>query len=117
MAGETLVVISAALWITQMPWVPYLFAVGAVVFAVGRFMQPIDDTTVTLKRLFRQRQLGVIFLLLTAAVMFLRPGFYYVMGYNVFVAKSTWLITFVIFCILEVYTAFRIPNELKKVKK
>ena len=114
MTGETLVVIASALWITQMAWVPYVFACGAIVFAIGRMMQNTETDNLTLRRLYRQRHMGIIILLITAAVMFLHPGFYNVMGYNVHVAKSTWLITFIVFCIIEVYTAFRIPNVIKK---
>lgn len=114
MAGETMVVLASALWITRMPWVMYVFAIGAVVFAVGRLsvQRSFQTADVVVRRLLRQRTFAVFMLLGSAALMFARPGFYF--GYNVYLTPSSWLVLFVVFVVIEVYTAFRLPNALKK---
>ena len=45
--------------------------------------------------------------------MNLKGGFYF----GMYLRPSAWLITFVIFVVIEVYTAFRIPNQIKKEKE
>jgi len=113
-AGETIVVLASALWITGSVFVPYVFALGAVIFAVGRLsvQKTIKADTVAVKRLLRQRTIAVFLLLASAALMFAKPGFYF--GYNLYLTKSSWLVLFIVFVIIEVYTVFRLSNELKK---
>ncbi|MCR5313069.1 MAG: hypothetical protein K6E54_05380 [Bacteroidaceae bacterium] len=112
--GETVVTLAAALWITKQEWVPYVFAAGTIIFAVGRLavQQQMKEDSITLKRLYRQRAFAVFVLLACAALMFAKNGFYF--GYNVYITNSSWLLLFIVFVIIEVYTAFRIPSELKK---
>lgn len=114
LGGLTVVVIASAMWITHMAIVPYLFALGTVVFAVGRMMvqRTIKSDSLTVKRLLRQRTFAVFALLFSAALMFARPGYYF--GYNLYLQASSWLVPFIVFVVIEVYTAFRLPAALKK---
>lgn len=106
MLGETLVVIAAALWILHLSWIPYVFAIGAIFTAVGRFAQTNPTDSTALKHLFRLRRYGVIALLLSAALMFVKGTQY--LGYEVYLFPSSWLIFFVVFAVIEIYTTVRI---------
>ena len=117
--GEVLVLIGAALWITGCEFLNYVFAVGTLLFAIGRFFEKHPQSTLTLRRLYLQRTIGVVVLIVAALLMF----FYeYINGfeisdYQVHATASAWLLPFFIFVVIELYTAFRIPSELKKENK
>ncbi|MCR5315132.1 MAG: hypothetical protein K6E52_04475 [Bacteroidaceae bacterium] len=117
--GEVLVLIGAALWITGCEFLNYVFAVGTLLFAIGRFFEKHPQSTLTLRRLYLQRTIGVVVLIVAALLMF----FYeYINGfeisdYKVHATASAWLLPFFIFVVIELYTAFRIPSELKKENK
>lgn len=122
MLGETLVVVGAAAWMLLRAVAVWVFAVGVLLFAVGRFAQtPFyqryaqrDPRELTLRRLYHQRVFGMVALVLSAMLMFLPSGFYS----GLYVGTSSWLLLFVFFVVTEVYTIFRISavekNENKK---
>lgn len=114
MVGELLIVIGAALWITRLQWIPVFFSIGALIFTIGRLsvQQNMKCNTISLKRLYRQRTFAVFALILSATLMFVKPGYYF--GYNLYITNFSWFVLFAVFAIIEVYTAFRIPVELKK---
>ena len=113
MAGETLVVIGAAAWLPLRDVAMWVFAVGVVLMAVGRFAQePFylryaqrDPKELTMRRLYHQRVFGMV-----ALVMWLPTGFYS----GLYVGPTSWLVLFVIFVVIEVYTIFRISSVEKK---
>ncbi len=110
--GETLVVVGAAVWLPLRDVAMWVFAVGVVLMAVGRFAQePFylryaqrDLKELTMRRLYHQRVFGMVALVLAAVVMWLPAGFY---G-GLYVEPTSWLVLFVIFVVIEVYTIFRI---------
>ena len=108
------VLVAACLWL--MPQMR-AFACGAmsmatVMLAVGRFWQnpfyqkysPRDPKELTLRRLYHQRVFGIVGLILAAVFMWMPVGFYA----DVYFGPTSWLIPFVFFVVVEVYTAFRI---------
>ena len=117
--GETLVVLAAALWIIHTWWVTYVFAVGTVLFAVGRLAQGSDiilnetpqQNRLNMKRLIRQRNIGLFMLFLASAFMFVRQTMH--VYQDMYLFSSSWLIPFLCFVIIEVYTAFRMPHLMK----
>lgn len=110
--GEVLVVVGAAIWMPMRAVAPWIFAIGVALFAVGRFLQtPFyqkyserDPRELTLRRLYNQRVIGMVALILSATMMFMPVGFYY----GVYLGAMSWLVMFVIFVLIEVYTIFRI---------
>lgn len=112
MTGETLVVLAAALWIVRAGWIPYIFAIGAILMAVGRFAQDHQTSDMTLRRLYRIRNFGVMVLLLSSALMFVRNTMY--LALNMYVFPSSWLIFFAVFAVIEVYTTIRILHLTKE---
>jgi len=117
--GETLIVFAAALWITRSAAIPYIFAVGVLLFAIGRLAQGTDhilaetpqSNKLNMRRLLRQRNVGIIMLLLASALMFVTHTRH--IAQDIYIFPSSWLIPFICFVVTEVYTAFRIPHLLK----
>ena len=114
--GLTLVVVAAALWAFPMENLRSLslwgMSLGSVALVVGRFMQtpfylkyPVTDPReLTLRRLYHQRVFGIVALILATVMMWLPVGFYA----GMYLGKTSWLIPFVFFVVVEVYTVFRI---------
>ena len=125
--GEVIVLIGTAMWLFLPQWAGWCFAVGAVLFAVGRICGEQGDYAIStnknidinLRRLYRQRMFGTIVLLLAAVLINTPNGFYSFFGLTrpVFYRTSLWLMPFSIFVVFELYTAFRIPSVEKKLKK
>ncbi len=111
--GEILIIIGAMLWITGTVAANYLFATGATLFALGRINEKKVQGSITLSRLYGQRALGLIAILLSAVAMNLNGGFYF----GMYLRPSMWLIPFVVFVVIELYTAFRLPQQIKKEQK
>lgn len=115
--GETLVIIGAAMWITQWEVAKFIFAVGTLLFVVGRLAAKNPEThSITLKRLYVQRMIGLALLVVAALLMFFYESLngLEITDYVVRSTPSAWLLPFMIFVVLELYTAFRIPTEIKK---
>lgn len=114
--GLTLVVVAAALWAFPMENLRSLslwgMSLGTVTLVVGRFMQtpfylkyPVTDPReLTLRRLYHQRVFGIVALILATVMMWLPVGFFA----GMYLGKTSWLIPFVFFVVVEVYTVFRI---------
>lgn len=97
--GEILVVVGAAVWITGWEGTKYVFAAGTLLFLAGRLLEKHPTDNLTLKRLYRQRMIGCIMLLVSAVMM---------LFYDL--SPTGWLIPFIVFAVAETYTAFRIPK-------
>ncbi len=108
--GEILILVGAVLWMTGTLVANVLFAAGTTLFAIGRINEPKVKGSLTLSRLYGQRALGVVAVLLSAVLMNLQGGFYF----GMYVRQSVWLIPFVVFVVIELYTAFRLPQQIKK---
>ena len=117
--GEVLVLIGAAFWITGWEFMNYVFAVGTLLFAIGRLLEKHPQSTITLRRLYTQRIIGVVVLIIAALLMFFYEHIngFEISDYKVHATASAWLLPFFIFVVIELYTAFRIPSELKKENK
>jgi hypothetical protein len=118
-AGEFLIVFCALLWISRLTFVPYFFALGTVLFSIGRLAQGNDHILAEIPeskrlqatRLLRQRYFGIVFLFIASALMFAKTPMHLFQG--IYIMKSSWLVPFICFTVIEVYTAFRIPQLSK----
>ena len=96
------------MWAPLAPYAPLCFGIGAVVFGGMQMLQGYDGRNITLRRLFRQQRLGGLLLIITAALMaILRFTTEWLVG-------DEWKVTLAIAVVLEIYTAFRIPQEMQK---
>lgn len=87
---------------------PYIYCVGALMFASMQMMESYEGDSFVIRRLRRQQIIGSLLLMLSGVAMFGNAFRIEYMRHN------EWLIVMLIAAILQLYTAFRIPAELKK---
>lgn len=104
MTGAILLLIGAVLQITRWEFAPYLYTLGAVMFGYVQVMgNRYDGKSFIIKRLRKQQIFGAIALVFTGVLMFTTK-------------RNEWIVCLSIAAVLELYTAFRIPQELDKEK-
>jgi Na+-translocating ferredoxin:NAD+ oxidoreductase RnfD subunit len=99
--GMVFALIGAAVYITHWEYAPYMYIIGAVTAAIAQIFAQPHVENVTLKRLYRQQMFGALFLVAAGILMFYSHG-------------NEWIVCLLIGAIIELYTAFRIPQEEKK---
>lgn len=87
---------------------PYVYSIGALMFCAMQFLQSYEGRSITIRRLRRQQVIGGVALLAAGGLMFCS-----LYGVDPF-SGPEWQMVLAIGAVLEVYTAFRIPSELKK---
>ena len=102
--GALMVLVGAAVYITKWEYAPYIYTIGAGFVALAQINTPVRGKSKTLKRLRIQQIFGAIALVLTGAFMFFTRG-------------NDWIACLTIAAILELYTAFRIPQEEAKLQQ
>ena len=99
--GGILLVASAALYITRWAWVPYMYITGSFMFAAMQMLDRYTGKNLVLRRLRRQQLLGAIALMLAGVLMLACK-------------HNEWILCLLVGCLVELYTAFRIPQEYEK---
>mgnify|MGYP003439673219 FL=1 len=104
MIGALLVLVGAMLQITRWELSPYIYTVGAVLFAyVQVMMGRYDGKNLIIRRLRRQQIIGAILLVFAGVLMFTSK-------------RNEWIVCLTIAAVLQLYTAYRIPSDLEKEK-
>ena len=80
---------------------PYVFAAGALCFCPIQMSDRYEGSNMTIRRLRRQQLLGAMLLVLTGVIMLLWK-------------RNEWIVCLTVAAVLELYTAFRIPQEEAK---
>ena len=106
--GAIMMLIGAALNPIKTGAAPYVYCIGALMFGAMQMLESYEGDNFVIKRLRRQQIIGCLLLLLSGVAMFGEKFRITYMRHN------EWLIVLLIGAILELYTAFRIPAELKK---
>lgn len=96
--GAVLLLIGAASYVTRWNLSPYIYSAGALCIALVQILIPYEGNDITLKRLYRQQIFGAVFLVISGVLMFTLPH------------GNEWMLTLTIAAVLELYTAFRIPQ-------
>lgn len=96
--GALLLLAGAALMITGWILAPYLFCVGALLFAAMQMTDRYEGQDITVKRLRRQQLIGSLMLLVTGVLMFVER-------------HNGWIVTLTIAAVIQLYTAFRMPEK------
>lgn len=111
--GGLLIVIGAAMpiFIPETFLTPYVFSLGALLFAAAQLLTPMPNLGITVKRLVWQQRIGALLLLATGVLMFCSRY-----GVSPF-SGAEWQMSLAIAAVLEVYTAFRLPAAIQKAKK
>ena len=93
-AGAVLLLVGAALMITGWAAAPWIYSVGALLFAAMQMADRYEGSDFVMKRLRRQQLLGALMLLVTAVLMFVEK-------------HNGWIVTLTIAAVFETYTAWR----------
>ena len=96
---------AAFLWIPLIATVCY--TLGAIVFCPLQMLQRYEGNNFIIRRLRRQQLFGLLALLCAACCMIMQVGRF---G---FARRNEWVVCLAVGCVLLLYTAFRIPAELK----
>ena len=108
MAGAVLLLAGAAVYPTDWLYAFFMYAVGACAFAGMQLWAAYDGDNLVVRRLRRQQIFGAVLLVCTAVCMAMRTfDFGFARGHE-------WMVCLAVACVLELYTAFRIPAELEK---
>lgn len=107
-AGAILMLAGAAVHLAAPVIALCLFAVGAGAYASMRLRTEYMGRSVTLIRLRRQQLLASACFVLTAILMSMQD-----MHYG-FAMRNEWVVSLIVGCVLELYTAWRIPQELTR---
>lgn len=111
MAGALLLLAGAATYVTGWSLSFYMFCVGACAFSAMQLAAGYEGHNLVIKRLRVQQIFGALMLLLTAVLMAMNT---FQVG---FARRNEWMVSLAVACVLELYTAFRIPSELEKEQK
>ena len=93
--------VGAALYITKWAWVPYMYIAGSFMFGAMQMLDRYTGKNLVLRRLRRQQLLGAIALMLAGVLMLVCE-------------HNEWILSLFVGCLVELYTAFRIPQEYEK---
>ena len=106
--GAVLMLIGAAIYIMYPMAGMYVFGIGTLMFSLMQVQAEYLGRDITLIRLRRQQLLACCCFMLTLVMMSMQ-----VHQWGPF-RRQEWVVALTIGCVLELYTSFRIPQELKK---
>lgn len=89
----------------------YVYGIGVLLFCLMQVRAEYLGRDTVIVRLRRQQLLACVFFLLSVACMSMQ-----VLNYGI-LRRIEWVVALAIGCVLELYTAWRIPAELEKSKK
>jgi len=104
MVGAVLLLVGAILQVTRWELSPYIYTLGALMFAYVQVMSRYEGKNLIVRRLRRQQILGAMLLVLAGVLMF-------------FTRHNEWILCLTVAAVLQLYTAYRIPAELEKENK
>lgn len=107
-AGGLLLVAGAVLPIFLSSVAPFVFALGAVMFAPTQMADRYESDNIIIRRLRRQQMLGALMLLVSAGLML--TSYWNIPPFR----GSEWKMTLTIAAVIELYTIFRISHEAEK---
>ena len=89
----------------------WIFGIGAMLFCLMQLQAEYLGHDFNVRRLRRQQLLACVFFLLTVVCMSMQtlqwgPA-----------RRNEWMVVLAVACVLELYTAWRLPAELKNSKK
>ncbi len=96
--GAFALLAGAAAMITKWVGAPYLYGGGALLFVAMQMADRYEGKDIVVKRLRRQQLFGAVMLLVTGVLMFAER-------------HNGWIATLTIAALLELYTAFRMPDK------
>lgn len=102
--GAITLLIGAVMKLTFPIYAQYIYTIGAILFAVMQFIGRHKEGNFVLRRLVFQQQIGGICLVASGVLMFTH-------------IRNEWIVAMFIGALFQLYTAYRIPQEIEKSKK
>lgn len=99
--GSILLFIGLILQFVKFVYAPYIYLVGAVVVAWIELKYGYEGNNIVIRRLRKQQLIGAMLLIMTGVLMIVWH-------------RNEWVVCLTISAVLQLYTAFRIPQEEKK---
>ena len=106
--GAILMLIGAAFYILHPYVCMFTYGVGSLMFTLMQVRAEYVGRQITILRLRRQQLLGCCCFILALVMMSMQLH-----EWGPF-RRQEWIVALTIGCVLELYTSFRIPQELKK---
>ncbi len=101
--GAVVLLIGAIMKLSFPIYAPYIYTMGALLMATMQFIGRYRGGDFVMRRLVFQQQLGGICLVAAGVLMFTH-------------IRNEWIVAMFIGALLELYTAYRIPQEIEKNK-
>ena len=108
--GLILMLVGVAIFILYPTVSLYIYGIGTLLFALMRVRNEYLGRNIAILRLRRQQLLACCLYVFTLVMMSMQLH-----NWGPF-RRREWVVALAIACILELYTSFRIPQELKKEK-
>lgn len=109
--GAVLMLIGAAFFMFYPTISMFVFGVGTLMFTLMQVRTEYMGRNITLVRLRRQQLLACCCFVLALVMMSM-----HVHNWGPF-RRQEWVVALTIGCVLELYTSFRIPQEISKMKE
>ena len=100
-SGAILLLAGAVLKMSWSDTASYIYTFGATLFAVMQYLNRVRGGSFALRRLVTMQTIGSLALVTAGVLMFTH-------------VRNEWMVAMTIGALLELYTAFRIPAEMKK---
>lgn len=116
LAGGLLMVVGSGASLFLQSWSSYVFATGALLFAVMQMRQRYDGPNFNIRRLRRMILLSDVLFLVAALLMFANKGNFLGLQYLSYVkyVHNNWIVVLLVAAILQLYASHRISSELEK---
>ena len=106
--GAVLMLVGATIYIMYPKAGMYAYGIGTLMFALMRVQAEYMGRSATIIRLRRQQLLACCCFVLALVMMSMQQQ-----NWGPF-RRQEWVVALAIGCVLELYTSFRIPQELRK---
>ena len=107
-AGAVIMLLSLLLYpSTLRSIVPYIYFVGAIAFFVMQYRAQTDKSSVTIRSLERIQLIGAVLLVISVFPMWMDINMVWPLRHH------EWIVFLSIGAWLQLYTAFRLPREIK----
>lgn len=104
LVGSVLLFLGLILQFIKFEYAPYIYLVGAVAVAWMQVKYGYDGNNIVIRRLRKQQLIGAMLLIMAGVLMIVWH-------------RNEWVLCLSISAVLQLYTAFRIPQEEEKEKR
>lgn len=111
--GGVLFLVGVCAYLYNPFWGMVMYTLGVLMYTTMQMLARYDGSSITLLRLRRQQLFSDLCFLLSAAAMMTQV----LRFMPEWLMMNSWIMLLVVGCVMQVYTAFRIPSELDKESK